>query len=54
MTKTYRQVPAWELAAELNKAFASAEPHTICKAIGQIAQEFQRRRNLENNRAAAH
>ncbi|SFJ69356.1 putative addiction module antidote protein [Bradyrhizobium sp. Gha] len=31
--KTYRPVVPSKLAAELKKAFASAEPHTICKAM---------------------
>lgn len=40
MTKTYRPVISSQLAAELNPAFASAEPHTICKAIGKALGEF--------------
>jgi probable addiction module antidote protein len=40
MTRTCRQVPTPELAAELNKAFASAELHTIRKAIGQALKNF--------------
>lgn len=40
MTKTYRQVILSQLATELNPAFASAEPHTICRAIGQALKDF--------------
>lgn len=40
MTKTYRQVIPSQLATELNPAFASAEPHTICRAIGQALKDF--------------
>jgi hypothetical protein len=40
MTKTYRPVIPSQLAAELNQAFASAEPRTICKAIGKALGDF--------------
>lgn len=40
MTKTYRPVIPSQLAADLNCAFASAEPHTICRAIGQSLKDF--------------
>jgi probable addiction module antidote protein len=40
VTKTYRQVIPSKLAEELNQAFASAEPHTICQAIGQALKDF--------------
>lgn len=40
MTKTYRQVIPSQLATEFNPAFASAEPHTICRAIGQALKDF--------------
>lgn len=40
MTKTFRPVIPSQLAVELNKAFASGEPHTICKAIGQALRHF--------------
>lgn len=40
MTKTYRPVIPSQLAAELNRAFASAEPRTICKAIGKALGDF--------------
>lgn len=40
MTKTYRPVTPSQLADELNQAFASAEPHTILRAIGQALNDF--------------
>lgn len=40
MTKNYRPVIPSQVAAELNQAFASAEPHTICKAIGKALGDF--------------
>ena len=40
MTKIYRPVISSKLADELNKAFASAEPHTICKAIGKALGDY--------------
>ncbi|MDN3275909.1 putative addiction module antidote protein [Frankia sp. RB7] len=40
MTKTYRKVIPSNLANELNVAFASAEPHTICQAIGKALADF--------------
>lgn len=40
MTKTYRPVIPSQLAADLNRAFASTEPHTICRAIGQSLKDF--------------
>jgi probable addiction module antidote protein len=40
MTKTYRPVAPSTLADELNSAFATAEPSTICKAIGERLANF--------------
>lgn len=40
MTKTYPPVMRSQLADELNQAFASAEPHQICSAIGQALKDF--------------
>lgn len=40
MTKTYRPVAPSTLANELNSAFATAEPSTICKAIGEGLANF--------------
>ncbi|WP_426608869.1 addiction module antidote protein [Bradyrhizobium sp. McL0616] len=40
MTKTYRPVIPSNLASELNMALASAEPHRICKAIGNALADF--------------
>lgn len=40
MTKTYRPVIPSKLADELNSAFASAEPHSICQAIGKALDDF--------------
>jgi probable addiction module antidote protein len=40
MTKTYRPVAPSKLADELNSAFASAEPNTICMAIGEGLANF--------------
>ncbi|MCK1277570.1 putative addiction module antidote protein [Bradyrhizobium barranii subsp. apii] len=40
MTKTYRPVIPSKLADELNQAFASAEPHRICGAIGEALKDF--------------
>jgi probable addiction module antidote protein len=40
VTKTYRPVTPSQLADELNQAFASAEPHTISRAIGQALKDF--------------
>ncbi|MHC2578265.1 putative addiction module antidote protein [Bradyrhizobium diazoefficiens] len=40
MTKTCRPVTPSQLADELSQAFASAEPHTISRAIGQALKDF--------------
>jgi probable addiction module antidote protein len=40
LTKTYRPIIPSKLADELNDAFASAEPHTVCRAIGQSLKDF--------------
>ncbi|WP_167771185.1 addiction module antidote protein [Bradyrhizobium niftali] len=40
MTKTHKPVIPSQLADELNQAFASAEAHTICRAIGQALRDF--------------
>ena len=40
MTKAYRPVIPSKLAAELNEAFDSADPHTICKAMGKTLGDF--------------
>lgn len=40
MTKSYRPVIPSQLAKELNQAFASSEPHTICRAIGRALADF--------------
>ncbi|RXT54401.1 DNA-binding protein [Bradyrhizobium betae] len=40
MTKAYRRIVPSMMAKELNIALASAEPKTICKAIGKALGEF--------------
>jgi|SRR4051812_44748981 probable addiction module antidote protein len=40
MTKTYRPIVPSRMAEELNIALASAEPKTICKAIGKALGDF--------------
>lgn len=40
MTKTFRPVIPSQLTVELNEAFASGEPHTICRAIGRALRHF--------------
>ncbi|MGY4506998.1 helix-turn-helix domain-containing transcriptional regulator [Bradyrhizobium sp. USDA 3650] len=40
MTKRYRPVVPSNLANELNMALASAEPDSICKALGKALGDF--------------
>lgn len=40
MTKSYSPVTPAQLADQLNTAFASAEPHAICQAIGDALGHF--------------
>jgi probable addiction module antidote protein len=40
LTKTYRPIIPSKLADELNDAFASVEPQTICRAIGKALGDF--------------
>jgi len=40
VTKLYRPIVPSQLAEELNKAFDSVEPHTICREIGRALYDF--------------
>ena len=40
VTKIYRPIVPSQLAEQLNTAFDSAEPHTICREIGRALTDF--------------